>query len=63
MIANKKNYTNSNMYCAFNATINTQPETGNWLGWPFESNYGYFCDQRDKGEYPWQPNTVAGRLN
>lgn len=38
------------MYCVFNATTTHDADTGNPLGWPLEDNYGYFCDQRDKGE-------------
>ena len=36
------------MYCVFNATTTFDANHGNPLGWPFESQYGYFCDQRDK---------------
>lgn len=39
------------MYCVFNATTNYEADTGNPFGWPLEENYGYFCDQRDKGKY------------
>lgn len=39
------------MYCVFNATTIYNADTGNPLGWPLESNYGYFCDQRDKGKF------------
>lgn len=42
------------MYCVFNATTTRDADTGNPLGWPLEDNYGYFCDQRDKGETPAQ---------
>lgn len=39
------------MYCVFNATTSPfdSASSGNPLGWPFEDQYGYFCDQRDKG--------------
>lgn len=36
------------MYCVFNATTTDQPAMGNAFGWPLETDYGYFCDQRDK---------------
>lgn len=36
------------MYCVFNATTIYNADEGSPLGWPFESNYGYFCDQRDR---------------
>lgn len=37
------------MYCVFNATTMYDANTGNPLGWPLETDYGFFCDQRDKG--------------
>lgn len=39
------------MYCVFNATTTFDADSGNPLGWPLEAEYGYFCDQRDKGEF------------
>lgn len=39
------------MYCVFNATTTYDADTGNPLGWPLEADYGYFCDQRDKGKF------------
>lgn len=39
------------MYCVFNATTMYTSGDGNPLGWPLEKNYGYFCDQRDKGKF------------
>lgn len=38
------------MYCVFNATTTFNADTGNPLGWPLEKDYGYFCDQRDRGK-------------
>jgi hypothetical protein len=35
------------MYCVFNATTLHSANQGSALGWPFEKQYGYFCDQRD----------------
>lgn len=43
------------MYCVFNATTTYNADQGNPFGWPLEDNYGYFCDQRDKGELPDRP--------
>lgn len=36
------------MYCVFNATTIYNADEGNPLGWPFEQQYGYFCDHRDR---------------
>lgn len=36
------------MYCVYNATTLENANQGSALGWPLETKYGYFCDQRDR---------------
>lgn len=44
------------MYCVFNASApegqrGLEAVSGNPLGSPFEQQYGYFCDKRDRGNH------------
>lgn len=53
IVSHKSHTHTQTMYCVFNATTayGTDSYSGNPLGWPLEQEYGYFCDQRDKGKF------------